>query len=207
MATAPATTRLPNIKGWVYDDEDSYCRVEDEEAREMVTDAYDPTATYTQGATCIQDNKLYRAKADITTAEVWTPDHWEGTSLEQIRKDMETEISTLNANNIISSSKVSITLGSISNNINYLDKVNNIVICNIGLVLPSDTETTLYQNSVIGSIPDGYSPKNVVYISMQTRQNSWVIIGFSNDGNIFIQRFDSLGEQRLININASWVVK
>lgn len=98
MATAPATTRLPNIKGWVYDDEDSYCRVEDEEAREMVTDAYDPTATYTQGATCIQDNKLYRAKADITTAEVWTPDHWEGTSLEQIRKDMETEISTLNAN-------------------------------------------------------------------------------------------------------------
>lgn len=97
MATAPATTRLPNIKGWVYDDEDSYCRVEDEEAREMVTDAYDPTATYTQGATCIQDNKLYRAKADITTAEVWTPDHWEGTSLEQIRKDMETEISTLNA--------------------------------------------------------------------------------------------------------------
>lgn len=207
MATAPATTRLPNIKGWVYDDDDSYCRVEDEEAREMVTDAYDPTATYTQGATCIKDNKLYRAKADITTAEVWTPDHWEGTSLEQIRKDMETEISTLNANNIISSSKVSITLGSISNNINYLDKVNNIVICNIGLVLPSDTETTLYQNSVIGSIPDGYSPKNVVYISMQTRQNSWVIIGFSNDGNIFIQRFDSLGEQRLININASWVVK
>ena len=100
MATAPATTRLPNIKGWVYDDEDSYCRVEDEEAREMVTDAYDPTATYTQGATCIQDNKLYRAKADITTAEVWTPDHWEGTSLEQIRKDMETEISTLNANSI-----------------------------------------------------------------------------------------------------------
>lgn len=100
MATAPATTRLPNIKGWVYDDEDSYCRVEDEEAREMVTDAYDPTATYTQGATCIQDNKLYRAKADITTAEVWTPDHWEGTSLEQIRKDMETEISTLNAKSV-----------------------------------------------------------------------------------------------------------
>ena len=102
MATAPATNRLPNIKGWVYDDEDSYCRVEDEEGREMVTDAYDPTATYTQGATCIQDNKLYRAKADITTAEIWTPDHWEGTSLEQIRKDMAAEISSLNAKNVVS---------------------------------------------------------------------------------------------------------
>lgn len=100
MATAPATKRLPNIKGWVYDDEDSYCRVEDEEAREMVTDAYDPAKTYKKGETSIQDNKLYRAKADITTAEIWTPDHWEETSLETIRAEMASELSALNANKI-----------------------------------------------------------------------------------------------------------
>lgn len=100
MATAPATKRLPNIKGWVYNDEDSYCRVEDEEVREMVTDAYDPKVTYKKGETRIQDNKLYRAKADITTAEIWTPDHWEETSLEQIRKEMAEELSALNANKI-----------------------------------------------------------------------------------------------------------
>ena len=97
MATAPATKRLPNIKGWVYDDEDSYCRVEDEEAREMVTDAYDASVTYKKGETRIQDNKLYRAKVDITTAEIWTPDHWEETSLEQIRAEMATEISKANS--------------------------------------------------------------------------------------------------------------
>lgn len=97
MATAPATKRLPNIKGWVYGNEDSYCRVEDEEAREMVTDAYDPKVTYKKGETRIQDNKLYRAKVDITTAEIWTPDHWEETSLEQIRKEMAEELSALNA--------------------------------------------------------------------------------------------------------------
>ena len=97
MATAPATTRLPNIKGWVYDGEDSYCRVEDEEAREMVTDAYDPAKTYKKGETRIQDNKLYRAKVDITTAEIWTPDHWEETSLETIRAEMASELSALNA--------------------------------------------------------------------------------------------------------------
>ena len=96
MATAPATKRLPNIKGWVYDD-DSYCRVEDDEFREMVTDAYDPAATYKKSETCIQDNKLYRAKADITTAEIWTPDHWEETSLEAIRAEMASELSALNA--------------------------------------------------------------------------------------------------------------
>lgn len=97
MATAPATKRLPNIKGWVYDDDDSYCRVEDEESREMVTDAYDPAATYKKSETCIQDNKLYRAKADITTAEIWTPDHWEETSLEAIRAEMAAEISKANS--------------------------------------------------------------------------------------------------------------
>lgn len=97
MATAPATKRLPNIKGWVYDDEDSYCRVEDEESREMVTDAYDPAATYKKSETCIHDNKLYRAKADITTAEIWTPNHWEETSLETIRAEMAAEISKANS--------------------------------------------------------------------------------------------------------------
>ena len=97
MATAPATKRLPNIKGWVYDNEDSYCRVEDEESREMVTDAYDPAKTYKKGETSIQDNKLYRAKADITTAEIWTPNHWEETSLETIRAEMAAEISKANS--------------------------------------------------------------------------------------------------------------
>lgn len=122
MATAPATKRLPNIKGWVYDDEDSYCRVEDEEAREMVTDAYVPTATYTKGETCIQDNKLYRAKADIATAEIWTPDHWEETSLEQIRKEMAAELSALNANK--SSIKVD-TLEIITDQYSNIDLYNH----------------------------------------------------------------------------------
>lgn len=113
----------------------------------------------------------------------------------------------LSALNASSASKVSITLGSIYSDINYLDKVNNIVMCNIALLLPSDTEVPFYQNINIGSIPDGYIPKNTVYISMKTRQNSWVIIGFDSRGNIFVQKFDNLGEQRLININISWAIK
>ena len=79
--------------------------------------------------------------------------------------------------------------------------------CSIALALPSDTETPFYQNVRIGDIPDGYSPKNTVYISTKTRNNSWVVIGFAQSGYIFVQKFDNLGEQRLININASWVAK
>ena len=67
---------------------------------DMVTKKYDSNATYTKGQTCIQNDKIWRAKADINTPEAWTEGHWEETSLEQIRAEMESEISALNARTI-----------------------------------------------------------------------------------------------------------
>lgn len=142
MATAPATKRLPNIKGWVYDNEDSYCRVEDEESREMVTDAYDPAKTYKKGETSIQDNKLYRAKADITTAEIWTPNHWEETSLETIRAEMAAEISKANSD-----------ISALNAKIIYRD------ISFTGSVAGNDDK------GFICNIPSGYSSLSVTCIS------------------------------------------
>ena len=54
--------------------------------------------TYAKGATCIYGDTLYRAKADITTAEEWTAAHWEETNMETIRAEMAAEVSSLNAN-------------------------------------------------------------------------------------------------------------
>ena len=65
---------------------------------DMVTKKYDSNTAYTKGQTCIQSDKIWRAKADINTPEAWTEDHWEETSLEQIRAEMESEISSLNGN-------------------------------------------------------------------------------------------------------------
>ena len=53
--------------------------------------------TYAKGATCIYGDTLYRAKADITTAEEWTAAHWEETNMETIRAEMAAEVSSLNA--------------------------------------------------------------------------------------------------------------
>ncbi len=53
--------------------------------------------TYVKGATCIYGDTLYRAKADITTAEEWTAAHWEETNMETIRAEMAAEVSSLNA--------------------------------------------------------------------------------------------------------------
>ena len=68
-----------------------------ENANKKISDRYQKK-TYAKGATCIYGDTLYRAKADITTAEEWTAAHWEETNMETIRAEMASEVSALNAN-------------------------------------------------------------------------------------------------------------
>ena len=68
-----------------------------ENANKKISDRYQKK-TYAKGATCIYGDTLYRAKADITTAEEWTDAHWEETNMETIRAEMAAELSSLNAN-------------------------------------------------------------------------------------------------------------
>ena len=42
---------------------------------------YSKTATYSAKDLVIYEGALYKAKADIGTAEVWTPAHWDATSV------------------------------------------------------------------------------------------------------------------------------
>ena len=67
-----------------------------ENASKKISDRYQKK-TYAKGATCIYGDTLYRAKADITTAEEWTAAHWEETNMETIRAEMAAEVSSLNA--------------------------------------------------------------------------------------------------------------
>nr|DAF15636.1 MAG TPA: hypothetical protein [Caudoviricetes sp.] len=67
-----------------------------ENANKKISDRYQKK-TYAKGATCIYGDTLYRAKADITTAEEWTDAHWEETNMETIRAEMAAELSSLNA--------------------------------------------------------------------------------------------------------------
>lgn len=91
--------------------------------------------TYAKGATCIYGDTLYRAKADITTAEEWTAAHWEETNMETIRAEMAAEVSSLNAKII------------------YRD------ISFTGSVAGND------DRGLICNIPSGYSPLSVTCIS------------------------------------------
>nr|DAF59597.1 MAG TPA: hypothetical protein [Siphoviridae sp. ctmIh35] len=68
----------------------------DEKANKNISDRYQKK-TYTKGETCIYGNTLYKAKANIDTAEEWNAAHWEKTNLETIRAEMAAELSSLNA--------------------------------------------------------------------------------------------------------------
>lgn len=68
-----------------------------ENANKKISDRYQKK-TYAKGATCIYGDTLYRAKADITTAEEWNAAHWEETNMETIRAEMAADLSSLNAN-------------------------------------------------------------------------------------------------------------
>ena len=49
-------------------------------------DAYDDTATYSEGELCIYNNTLYvcTVSGGITTPEAWTPAHWTATTIETL---------------------------------------------------------------------------------------------------------------------------
>lgn len=49
-------------------------------SKSMISDAYDSTKTYAVGDYCIYNNTLYICKTAITTAEEWTPAHWDATN-------------------------------------------------------------------------------------------------------------------------------
>lgn len=53
---------------------------------------------YKKGETCIQNNVLYEANADINPAEDWNAAHWTETSVEKIRAKMRQEFDVVNAN-------------------------------------------------------------------------------------------------------------
>lgn len=61
--------------------------------RAMATETYNSETTYTAGAYCIHDGKLYKAQVDISAPEEWTESHWTLTSVGAELRELETALS------------------------------------------------------------------------------------------------------------------
>ncbi len=76
-------TEKMNVGGILYD-------ICDAKAREMISDEYNTGKEYVEGDICIQDNKLYRAKA--ATTGVWDSTKWEEKPLAEIIREQNSKI-------------------------------------------------------------------------------------------------------------------
>lgn len=74
---------------------DIYANIED--VKEMISDAYDPTATYAVGDYCIYNNALYRCKTAIATPEAFTPAKWTATNVANEINKIKVIRTTLNS--------------------------------------------------------------------------------------------------------------
>ena len=75
---------------------------------------YDSTIPYAQGAYCLHEGLLYRATADISTAEAWNSAHWT-----QVREADELQNHLQDQSNPHGVTKTQIGLGSVDNVLQY----------------------------------------------------------------------------------------
>lgn len=120
-----------------------------ENANKKISDRYQKK-TYAKGATCIYGDTLYRAKADITTAEEWTAAHWEETNMETIRAEMAAEVSSLNANiqPLMSEDRINIKVNTETNSLNA----------------PERTGIYYVTGDNIQALPSGFSTYGLLFV-------------------------------------------
>ena len=83
-----------NAKKMNVDGVDVY--LEDENARKMISDEYDPTnGTYEVGDTCINNNKLYICNTDIDTPEDFDPSKWDEDTIGHYCSELKSNLTQL----------------------------------------------------------------------------------------------------------------
>lgn len=63
-----------------------------EKTQTMIADEYDATSTYSKGDVVIHDSELYEAKANISPAEEWNPEHWQKTNVQGLIQSQITDV-------------------------------------------------------------------------------------------------------------------
>ena len=83
-----------NAKKMNVDGVDVY--LEDENARKMISDEYDPTnGTYEVGDTCINNNKLYICNTDIDTPEDFDSTKWDADTIGHYCTELKSNLTEL----------------------------------------------------------------------------------------------------------------
>lgn len=100
---------------------------------------------------------------------------------------------------------VTLSKGSIFQNINYIEKIGNICFMGLGYVVPMNLSS--WTGNTIGTIPNGYKPAYYPFTSAISRNGSWYIVSSSPNGNISIQPMISPipSTNETIIIHMAWI--
>lgn len=100
--------------GYVWQDGDGYLHLSNEAGTEyivanLISDAYDDSATYAVGDYCSYDGDFYVCNTAISTAESWTAAHWTQVTVSDELTEIKEDIASLNSQISNLNSKVVIT--------------------------------------------------------------------------------------------------
>ena len=89
-STVPEIDATLSVAGKVADAKATGDAIED--VIENIAPEYDSTATYDAGEYVSYNGDIYKANTDITTAEAWTPAHWEQVTVGEELSDVKADI-------------------------------------------------------------------------------------------------------------------
>ena len=148
-------------------------------------DAYDATKTYAVGKMCIYGNRLYRCTTAISTAEAWTPAHWEATSISALSDQIGT-LSIANITATISGSSIELN--------NVYKQSNGILLGTFRVSSFSAPARTLTQIANIDLVP--LVTTNVSFVVLNDGRYGGFAV-FGTDGTIKIVAVSAISDESI----------
>lgn len=193
-------------------------------------DEYDSTAAYEIGDFCIYNNKLYRCTTAISTAEAFTPAHWEETSVEE-ELDALRKSGGIPTNSVIGYDGSTIPSGyeeitdyeksyeltnlpahSVGTNVYQLYKIGKLVVLNINSIWFDSLSGNTW--TAFGSLPNDLKPSQnmgtaaIVVNGSNGQTSAYGRVEIKTDGTLNIRTSGNVSSTYGIGIgfSTSWVL-
>lgn len=165
----------------------------------IISDAWSADKTYAVGDYCIYNNALWRCLVSVSGSQ-HAPTNG---SVEWVKCSVATEISTLNR---VEFGKITITdlLEKSKYNTIYVTKKAGIATLEFSTGLNHTKQFNIYNNNLIGTIPDGFRPVRTIKVAPSFRNKIYAIFSVSPDGEIGIQPFETVTENASFDVAISY---
>ena len=152
----------------------------DANGRKIMGDAYDNTATYAVGDYCISGDHAYKCTIEIETPEDFNTNHWQQITIEEILKEHDASIESLNSSLTQLGSAGFATMPSgLTGSVGYA-KIGRMVIIS-GSV--NYTGSLSANTSIASTLPNGYT-NNMPLVAVNNNTGTIVNLLVKDNGEL-----------------------